>query len=143
MKVTLCNYELTAAANFLGGMVVPANKSRPVTKFKKLVLAAVDDLHEEQRKILEQYSKKDDEGNPVPGTNGRIYDLDESRERECNKEIAVLSNEKVVFDGGMHAKVIPQLYGLLKMYTEPISGQDAEIYDRLVEEFEKEGKKDA
>ena len=138
MKIELKNHELVPAINFLSGMVVKANEGRPVTKFKKLVATAVEELHESQMELIHQFGRKDEYEQLIPAEDGNGYMLEPSTSAEYARELNKLYDEEVIIDTGIHEKIIGKLLGILDSYEVEISGEDAEIYDRLLEEFEKE-----
>jgi len=137
VRVELKNYELVPALDFLSGMSVPANESRPISKFKKLIVDAIEDLQEAQMEIIERCGQKDEKGNVAIAEDGSGYILLPEKQEEYTLETHNLLSEVVVFDGGTHAKTIEKISGILQEYTAEISGKDAEIYDRLLDEFEK------
>ena len=46
--------------------------------------------------------------------------------------------EEVVIEGGMYARNFDEIPRILEDYDGMLSGKDAEVYDRLLDEFEKE-----
>ena len=53
-----------------------------------------------------------------------------------NAEQQILADEKVTIEGGMYAKNIEEIPRILNEYDGELSGKDAEIYDRLLDEME-------
>ena len=136
MKIELKNYELVPAVSFLSDMSIKANEVRPVTKLKKLLISAVEDLQESQQELIKEYGQKDEQGELLVNDQGE-YVFEPKQKAAYLAELKKLYDEVVVIDGGIHAKVIEKLGGILAGYTVEISGKDAEVYDRLLDEFEK------
>ena len=66
-------------------------------KFAKLIKLTNDDedfYNKHQRELLEQYSRKDDDGNVIPDENGR-YQFDNDKIAPLNKELKELADTEV------------------------------------------------
>jgi len=135
MKLTLKNYELVPAINFLKQMELKASESRHRTKLVNLLLEASKGLQESEMELIKEYGAKDESGELTQTDNGD-YQLNESRVGEFHTEQKKLLMEEVTIEPGMYAKNIEQVQGILNAYDGVISGEDAEIYDRLLDEFE-------
>lgn len=138
MKLTLKNYELIPMMEFLQKMELPANESRPVVKFVKLLSEALKDIQESQMALIEQFGKRDDKGEIVLTEDGTDYLIDPDKSEDYEDHSKELLNEEVVIEGGPFVKVIERLPAVLEKYDTKISGKDALIYDRLLDEFEKD-----
>ncbi|MDT2715681.1 hypothetical protein P7E12_16095, partial [Enterococcus gallinarum] len=87
----------------------------------------------EEKSLMEKFNLLDE--------NGQLKDSKEQDTKDVaifNKEQAILLNEEVVIEGGMYARNFDEIPRILEEYDGMISGKDAEIYDRLLDEFEKE-----
>ncbi|MBK0036670.1 MULTISPECIES: DUF1617 family protein [unclassified Enterococcus] len=133
MKITLKNNELAPAINFLESMTLKANKdSRHRTKLVKQIREAFKELSDEEKALMEKFSLLDE--------NGQLKDGDDQDAKDVagfNKEQAILMEEEVVIEGGMYARNFDEIPRILKDYDGMLSGKDAEVYDRLLDEFEK------
>ena len=134
MKIELKNRELKAAINFLSAMNLKAKDSRCRSKLVNLLTMAFQVLSNDEKKLMEENSLLDDSG----------VLLDESKRNPLNvasfnKEQEVLMDEVVTIEGGLYAKNIDEIPRILSEYDGALSGREAEIYDRLLDEFEKEG----
>lgn len=136
MKITLRNSELVPATNFLQGMALKASDSRHRSKLVKRLVEAVNSLQESEKQLLEAYGKKDEQGNLIE-TEGR-YDLIPEKAKEYQSEHKILLDEEVVIESGLFAKNFEEVPRILQKFDGELSGKDAEIYDRLLDEFEKE-----
>lgn len=126
MKIILKNAELAAAINFLQGMSLKASDSRHRSKFVKLLVKPYESLVEEEQTLAKEYAYVDSEVAPT-----------KDQKNLFKQEQAKLFNEEVVIEGGVFAKNIEELPRILEEFDGELSGNDAEIYDRLLDEFEK------
>lgn len=134
MKITLKNKELISAINFLESMDLKANKdSRHRTKLVKLIRKAFSELIDEEKELLKKFDLLDQDGQVKPEKDQNKQDA-----VAFNKEREILMDEEVVIEGGMYAKNLDELPRILSEYEGILSGTNAEIYDRLLDEFEKE-----
>lgn len=133
MKITLKNNELAPAINFLEGMTLKANKdSRHRTKLVKRIREAFQELSEEEKSLMEKFCLLDENGQLKEDK-----DRDEKNVAGFNKEQSILMEEEVVIEGGMYARNFDEIPRILEDYDGMLSGKDAEVYDRLLDEFEK------
>ncbi|URZ87559.1 hypothetical protein [Floricoccus penangensis] len=129
MQITLKNKELVPAVNFLQSLSLKASDSRHRSKFVKDLSKGIEDLSQSEQDLLSEIGLLNERG-----------EVDESNQelvKEYNKVRKDLLEEKVVFDGGIHAKSLEMLSVILINLEIELSGIDAEIYDRLLDEFEK------
>ena len=134
MKITLKNNELATAINFLEGMTLKANKdSRHRTKLVKRIREAFKELSDEEKSLMEKFNLLDESGQLKEGKDQDAKDV-----AAFNKEQGILMDEEIVIEGGMYARNFDEVPRILNEYDGMLSGKDAEIYDRLLDEFEKE-----
>lgn len=48
----------------------------------------------------------------------------------------ILLEEEIIVEGGMYAKNLSEVQRILSEYDGVLSGEEAQIYDRLMDEFE-------
>jgi len=133
MKITLKNKELAPAINFLQGLKLKNADSRHRSKLVKLLVKAFEELSEEEQELLKKYDLLDNEG-----AIKESEEQDITKAKEFKKEQSVLMDEEVVIEGGMYAKNIDELPRILNEIDVELDGNEAEIYDRLLDEMEKE-----
>lgn len=139
MRITLKNEELNAAIRFLTNMEIEGTrKNRQRSKLKNALLDAAKELHESQMELFEKYGQKDASGKLILNETQTGYELKKETRQEYVKEMNILLAEVVVIDGGVNAKLIEAFGETLANYEGLLSGEDAEICDRLMDEFEKE-----
>lgn len=132
MKITVKNNELAPAITFLEGMELKANTdSRHRTKLVKMLKEAFNDLSEEEKSLMEKFDLLTEEGQLKPQDQ-----LSADNVTAFNSEQAVLLEEEVIIEGGMYARNLAEMPRILEAYDGTLSGKDAEIYDRLLDEME-------
>ncbi|MBV6373083.1 hypothetical protein IGJ74_001824 [Enterococcus sp. AZ009] len=142
MKLVLKNHEVVKALNFLSGLKLNANQTRPATKLIHLLDEVLQEIQRSQFELIELYGKRDEENNLVQLENGKSHEIDPDHAEDYAREVDLLLNEEVVIDGGPFVKIIEQLPSILENYEEKIDNAEAYIYDRLMDEFEKEENQD-
>lgn len=138
MKITLKNYELSPALLFIQKMELKATDSRHRSKFKNILSEAIKGLQESEMALYEQYGQKDSNGELLVNEAQTGYEVKTESKAQFLKELGTLLEEEIVIDGGMYAKNFSSFGKVLCTYAGVISGKDADIYDRLMDEFEKE-----
>ncbi|MGM0320776.1 hypothetical protein IGI82_001909 [Enterococcus sp. AZ067] len=143
MKITLKNYELGTALAFVAKMdLKAASASRHRSKFKKELLKAVEGLQESEMELYDQYGEKDVDGKLVINESQTGYEVKDSEKNQFAQELHALLDEEIVIESGLYAKNFSLFGKVLADYNGVISGKEADIYDRLMDEFEKEEKQD-
>ncbi len=143
MRIILKNEELNAAIRFLTNMKIEGTrKNRQRSKLKNALLDAAKELHESQMELFEKFGQKDASGKLVINEPQTGYELKKETRQEYVKEMNTLLAEEVVIDCGVNAKIIAAFGETLAEYDGVLSGEDAEICDRLMDEFEKEENQD-
>lgn len=138
MNITLKNYEVLPAIDFLESMRLSARDSRPVMKFAEHLRGALKSLGDSQMALIEKYGEKDENGELIMTEDETDYLICPERQKEYQAELVAFLQEEVVFTGGFFVKVMERLPAILSEYDEKISGKQAVIYNRLLDEFEKE-----
>ena len=128
MQIILKNKELVPAVNFLQSLSLKASDSRHRSKFVKEISKGIEDLSQSEQELLSEIGLLNEKGE-VDETNQELV-------KDYNKAREDLLAEEVVLDGGIHAKSLENLLEILNNLEIELSGIDAEIYDRLLDEFE-------
>lgn len=133
MKIELKNKELAPAINFLQSLNLKAKDSRCRSKLVKIINEAYEELGKEELKLMQESGVADESGVLI-----KESDRNPKKVTEFKKDQTALMDELVVIEGGLYAKNIDEIPRILTEFDGEISGVDAEIYDRLLDEFEKE-----
>ena len=86
------NSDLVQAKSFLYDLKLKPKLSRHRTKLVKLIDEKIKDLSDASNEIIQQYAKKDENGNPIINDNMVEFDNVENR-IEFEREDTILINE--------------------------------------------------
>lgn len=131
------NKYLVDASELLKGMSLPAKDSRHRSKFVKLLEQAIFELNNSEMELAKEYGNLDENGELAITENGSFTCKTPEARKQFETERTDLLNEKVVIEGGMFARNIDEIPRILNEYDGELSGKTAEVYDRLLDEFEK------
>lgn len=137
MKLRFKTAEVPLAVQFLRGLSLSGSHSRARSKLVKQLAEALNAASEDEIELYKQYSETDAAGELVKDDQGRFITPPE-KQAELNSEHEKLMAEPIVIDGGMYAEQIAGLQQVLADYDGQLSGDDAQIYDRILDEFESE-----
>ncbi|MGM0214975.1 DUF1617 family protein [Enterococcus sp. AZ109] len=137
MKITLKNIEINPAIEFLQSLTLKPADSRHRSKFVKQLAGAADALSASEKLLLEEFDALDENGVVKKEVNE-----DTILVAKISKEQLKLFNEQVTIESGMFTKNFEEIPRILNEYDGELSGADAEIYDRLLDEFENNSQED-
>lgn len=137
MNIILKNHELVPCIEFLQSMELPANNSRPVVKLTQLLSEALSEVQDSQMTLIDQYGERNEAGELILTADQSDYFIHPPKRADYEAQATALLNEEVVITGGPFVKVIERLPEVFANYDVKISGKEALIYDRLLDEFEK------
>lgn len=134
MKIvlTLQNMELQPAIQLLQSMKLKGKESRNRSKLVKRLQESLEEYARYEKDLLVENGLSDGKGGVIPES-----DMDPDKKENYLKEQKKLLEEKVSIEGGVYVHNIAGVKDILKKYDGEWSGVDAEIYDRLLDEFEK------
>lgn len=133
MKITLKNKEIIPAINFLQKMELSANKdSRHRSKLVSKLQDAFKEFSDDEKELMQVNNLLTEEGTLKTEDQRNVEDV-----AAFNRDQEILREEEVVIQGGMYARNFDELPRIFENYDVVLSGDDAEIYDRLMDEFEK------
>lgn len=136
MKITLQNQELQPAITLLQRLNLKPGDSRHRSKLVKLLVEALKSYQEDDKELLEHYANKDADGKAI--VNGTHYEVPDDQLPELGDERNKLKSEERVIDGGMYARNIDAMPAVLESITETLSGQEADIYDKIMDQFDEQ-----
>ena len=137
-NITMKNYEVEPLKQFLAEIPLKGASSRMRTRFINILNDQINLISEERNVLVEDYAKKDDEGNSVTETteDGRLFVIIEDKE-QYNKEILKLMHEDFIYGVSPEKEqMISSVYDALINYDRELTGEEAFIYDRFCEIFE-------
>ncbi|QGN31256.1 DUF1617 family protein [Enterococcus casseliflavus] len=131
MCIKLKNKEITTAINFLDRMNLKPKDSRHRSKFVKQLNKALLELSEEEKTLMNKFELIDSNGQLKSDNDRKIDNV-----LAFNREQTILLEEEIIVEGGMYAKNLSEIQRILSEYDGVLSGEEAQIYDRLLDEFE-------
>ncbi|MFS1032960.1 hypothetical protein ACFC9G_13505 [Enterococcus casseliflavus] len=129
--IKLKNKEITTAINFLERMNLKPKDSRHRSKFVKQLNKALLELSEEEKTLMNKFELIDSNGQLKSDNDRKIDNV-----LAFNREQTILLEEEIIVEGGMYAKNLSEVQRILSEYDGVLSGEEAQIYDRLMDEFE-------
>ncbi|WP_195907757.1 DUF1617 family protein [Enterococcus casseliflavus] len=129
--IKLKNKEITTAINFLDRMNLKPKDSRHRSKFVKQLNKALLELSEEEKTLMNKFELIDSNGQLKSDNDRKIDNV-----LAFNREQTILLEEEIIVEGGMYAKNLSEIQRILSEYDGVLSGEEAQIYDRLLDEFE-------
>lgn len=136
MKISIKNKDILQAIEFMKSIPLKGTDSRHRTKFVKLLQKADDDFSESEKELLKEYNLLDEEDNLLKAEKQNEKDV-----KDFSVPQKELYDEEVVIEGGQYANNINEIPRILNEYEGEMTGAEAEIYDTLLDEFEKENDK--
>lgn len=135
MKVEIENRYLGQAISLLFDLPLRGKQSRHRTKFVNLLREQLKEVEGGRIELVKEFAEKDERGEPI--VNGNQYKILEENKEEFNKEINELYKEKFFIEGGNYQDMLKTMKAVLLDCDQVFSGQQAEIYDYLCDQFEK------
>lgn len=134
-KLELTPLELTPAITLLQKLPLKKQASRDRSKLVKLLSTALDSFSADEIDLFKQYCELDEHGELVQDEGGHYKPLPDKRE-ELNAEHQKMLSDPLTIEGGLYTHNIDRVPAILEKIDIDLSNQDAEIYDRLLDEFE-------
>ena len=131
MKITMKNRDLAKAINFLNSLNLKGKDSRSRSKFIRLLEKYFEELKDDELELLKEFDLLDENGNIKQDTN------DTDSIRLFNIEQEKLYSEQVVINCEDIIDRMNTLKEVLENLDTELSGDDAYIYDYLLDEIEK------
>jgi hypothetical protein len=137
MRIRLKNRHVLALAPFLQGMRLKGEQSRARSKFLNLAMDAYASLHDSELELLKEYAVLDAGGKPQVSEDGS-FSLREGCAKGYLAEREKLFTEVAEIEGGTYTSHLEVMRQILAGYGEELSGDEAALYDALMDAFEEE-----
>jgi len=134
--IKLKNHNLIDVVEFLDKAELKPKASRVRTKLNKLLIDKVSDLNRDERELLDQFGKKDENGKLIE--NGGTFTLIEDTAPEFHREKAALFEEVTSINVDELKDKLKTLIEELENSDTKLSGKDAETLDVLLDALEAE-----
>ncbi|SET94567.1 hypothetical protein SAMN05421676_1122 [Salinibacillus kushneri] len=126
------NVYLKEAAELLFNLTLKGKQSRHRTKLVNIMSDRLKEVEEQRVKLAKEYSYVDEKGNPKE-ENGRFQIEDHVG---FQNEVEELFNEHLVVEGEDNRIMLQTVADALLKTDEEFSGQEAQVYDYLCQQFE-------
>lgn len=131
MKITMKNRDLIKAIKFLNSLNLKGKDSRSRSKFIRLLEKYFEELKDDELELFKEFDLLDENGNIKQDTNDTdIIRLFNTEQEKLYSEQVVINCEDII------DRMITLKEALENLDTE-LSGDDAYIYDYLLDEMEK------
>ena len=141
MRIKLQNRHIIPLVPFLRDMKLKGEQSRARSKFLNLVMETYGALHESEVELLKEYAVLDEKGNPKMAEDGS-FTLREAAAKEYLAEREKLFDEVAEIEGGTYTAHLALMKRILTDYAEDLDGENADLYDALMDAFEEGGNDD-
>jgi hypothetical protein len=138
MKLKLENRYVALLVPFLQGMRLKGAQSRARSKLLALAMQAYGSLHESEVELLREFAVLGADGEPVMDEEGG-FTLKDGCVREYVSERGRLFSEVAEIEGGTYTQHLEVMRQALTGYDGELSGDDAALYDALMDAFEEVG----
>ncbi|QIW51230.1 DUF1617 family protein [Lactococcus raffinolactis] len=135
--LSLKNQELAPVINFLTALELSPKASRCRSKLVKKLMEKYEEFGEDEKSLFEKYGKRDETGELLKSEEG-VYKLVEDTAAECLTEQQSLVDEEVTINLDEIKDKVKFLVSKLDKLDVKFSGNDAVIYDVLMDKLEEE-----
>ncbi|WP_347962762.1 DUF1617 family protein [Lactococcus formosensis] len=133
------NNELVNVANFLVSIPLKSKASRARTALVQKLSLKNEELQKFRDELLQKYAQKDEAGELIQDENG-IYPWIKETEDEARETLIELHNEEVYINIEEYRPNMKILSLALDDLDIELSGQEAVVYDLLMDQLEEETK---
>jgi hypothetical protein len=118
-------------------MKLKGEQSRARSKFLNLVMDAYASLHDSELELLREYAMCGEDGEPQVSEDGS-FTLREGNAKGYLDEREKLFSEVAEIEGGTYTSHLEVMRQVLADYDGELSGDEAALYDALMDAFEEE-----
>ncbi len=130
------NRYLPPLIPFLQSMKLAGAASRARSKLLAMALTAFQDLAASEQELVTEYAVLDEQGRPVIAEDGSFDLKDPALVSQYLTEREALLAEQAHLSGPTYSEHLSQLQNLLASYPVELTGDEAEVYDRLCDAVE-------
>jgi hypothetical protein len=137
MKIKLQNRYVVSLVPFLQGMKLRGAESRARSKLLGLAMDVYGSLHESELELLREFAVCDGNGEPQMAEDGS-FSLKDGNAAGYLTERDRLFSEVAEIEGGTYTTHLEVMRQVLADYDGELSGDEAALYDALMDAFEEE-----
>lgn len=131
MSIALENRYLPPLIPFLENMPLTGAQSRARSKLLGMVTLAFQGLALAERELVTEYATCDEDGQPIIAEDSTFTLVNHDRASEYVAAREELMSEGTILTGDTYQGHFQALQTLLAEYTQPLTGDEAAIYDHL------------
>lgn len=131
MPIAIENRYLPPLIPFLENMPLAGANSRARSKLLGMVTLAYQGLALAERELVTEYATLDEEGQPVIGEDSTFALADPGSAEAYVAAREELMRERTILTGDTYQGHYEALQALLGEYAQPLTGDDAAVYDHL------------
>lgn len=131
MAIAIENRYLPPLIPFLENMPLAGAQSRARSKLLGMMTLAFQGLALAERELVTEYATLDENGQPVIGEDSTFTLVNPERANEYVAAREELMSERTILTGDTYEGHYLALQTLLTEYAEPLTGDDASVYDHL------------
>ncbi len=137
-KITLSNKEVLDAYKFLQNLTLSAKASRGRSKLLKRLEEKNKEFNDDLKELQNQYFDTEEDGSFKTAHGQMLFkeEITNDDKVEYFKAYDELFKDEVVIEFGEYSKKYEDLFDGLETLTQEISGENANIYDKLLDEYE-------
>ncbi|WP_100489420.1 DUF1617 family protein [Sporolactobacillus pectinivorans] len=141
MEIRIENQKLVLSINLLYSLSLRGQQSRHRTKFIRLLQAKLDDFAKDEQDMRKEECNLGEDGEPKTYRKAGQELLDIKNLDHFMAARKELYEEERVIDGGDNQVVMLTVKKILDECDKELTGQEADTYDYLCDQFEKAGAK--
>lgn len=136
--IKIKNSSTAPIHNFLNGIALTGKASRGRTKFIKRLEEKNKEYLEDLAELQKEYFKTDENGDLIADDTGKLTFKDDLDFEEYDTKYKGIGNEQAEIGFGEYSTKYEAMFNDLDNLDVPLSGQDAELYDTLMDAYEAE-----
>ena len=136
--IKINNINTAPIYNFLNGLSLTGKASRGRSKFIKRLEEKNKEYLEDLAELQKEYFETDEKGDLITDDKGKLTFKDDLNFEEYDTKYKDIGNEHAEISFGEYSTKYEAMFQALDNLDVPLSGQDAESYDNLMDAYEAE-----
>lgn len=136
--IKINNINTAPIYNFLNSLELTGKASRGRSKFIKRLEEKNKEYLEDLAELQKEYFETDEKGDLITDDKGKLTFKDDLNFEEYDTKYKDIGNEHAEISFGEYSTKYEAMFQALDNLDVPLSGQDAESYDNLMDAYEAE-----
>ncbi|PMC80434.1 hypothetical protein CJ191_01100 [Aerococcus viridans] len=137
-SIKIKNTYVAPIHNLLNSLALTGKASRGRTKFLKRLEEKNKEFLEDLEALQKEYFETDENGDLIADDKGKLTFNEDLDFDEYNSKYKGIENEQAEISFGEYSTKYEAMFNALDNLDVPLSGQDAELYDTLMDAYEAE-----